>query len=227
MKIDFVNSFPHYRARPLLDDVFTFGRGGVFIACAFVTRPGVDILKQYSERLRHKDSFIVVANDWPTDIVALLELDRLCPGRIYVHLGYASPHERLSMSSLMHSKVFLSRCDNQARLWVGSHNLTAAATQGANCEAAIMVNAEWTDHCIQEAYQHLLSCKNESVYIRDVPPMPDPDPEPVDILIIHSETDLDLDVLPWHVHLRAPDESFDQMLSPSSDVMLFLYRPGD
>ena len=42
----------------------------------------------------------------------------------------------------MHSKVFFARAGEQCRLWTGSHNLTASAMQGVNCEAAVLVEGD-------------------------------------------------------------------------------------
>jgi hypothetical protein len=40
----------------------------------------------------------------------------------------------------MHSKVFFAKNGQRCQLWAGSHNLTASASQGVNCEAAVLLD---------------------------------------------------------------------------------------
>jgi len=230
MNTRFFSSFPQKKARTELDKVLREGRDGIAIACAYVTKAGVKLLMQHADRLRHPDSFLVVANDDPTDFKALTELDRECPDRVFVHLGYLEPRERGVGSGLMHSKVFLASCADGRWLWVGSHNLTGRATQGINCEAAMVIEGTASDQVMKDACEHLQACRATAIPFRDRPPGSDdpPDgPNPVDVLVIHAELDAELCELPWYVHLMAPDTRHDEFLLPAGDVLLFLYRPGE
>src|SRR5205823_9447747 len=57
----------------------------------------------------------------------------------------------------------------QCWLWTGSHNLTASASQGVNCEAAVVLEGSIEEQPFRDAMSHLERCKQESRSIRSVP----------------------------------------------------------
>jgi HKD family nuclease len=230
MKAEFFSDRPQAKARPELDSILAQGKDGICIASAFVTRAGVELLKKHVLQLRHPNSFLVASDHPSTDRYALEDLETLCPGKVFLHLGYVAPSEIGFGTALMHSKVYLSRENDRGWLWVGSHNLTGNGTLGLNYEAAITVEGSLEEPIFQDAYAHLLACKQNAVPLRDAPPRepplpPDP-PEDEDTLILHAEIDAPLGAFPWYVHLRLFDSTHDHGLRPPGDVLLYLYRKG-
>lgn len=224
MKVCFVASDPRERANPILDSVLSAGSEQLAIACAFLTPGGVEVLRRHAGRLRLPSSFVVVSWDPPTSIDALNELHALMPGNLYVHLGAKTPVEQKVGPGLMHSKVFFSRGPNQCQLWTGSHNLTASATQGVNCEAAVLVEGDVGDPVFADALAHLNRCREEA--IRFDPQNPPTRRLAGQALVIHAECHAALKSPPWFVHLRAPNTDYDRVMLPPVSVWLYLYDPG-
>ena len=224
MKVKFIGANPRERARPLLDEVLEHGLDQVAIACAFLTGGGVELLKRHASRLKLLGSFLVVAWESPTNLAAVEELHALCPGNVYLHLGAQTPVEKGVGPGLMHSKVFLARADNRCWLWTGSHNLTASAVQGVNCEAAVLLEGTMDEQPFQEALAHLNKIKQEAVVFDPyhLPPMP---PEE-QTLVIHAECHVALKTPPWFVHLRPATTDYDRVMRPPAKVWLYLYSPN-
>ena len=224
MKVRFIAPNPREKARFRLDDVLRHGRDQLAIACAFLTRGGAEVLKKHVARLNLPNSFIVVAWETPTDLDALNELHNLIPRNLYIHLGAQTPVEKGVGRGLMHSKVFYARSGNQCQLWTGSHNLTASAVLGVNCEAAIVLEGTADEQPFQDALSHLIRCKDEAILFD--PSNPPRQPVAQTTLIIHAECDVALKNCPWFVHFRAATVDYDQVLRPPGAVWLYLYAPG-
>src|SRR4029077_18825816 len=92
------------------------------------------IMRRHFTRLRMPDSCLVVSAEPPTDIAAVNALARDAPGSVWMHKTGKLPYENKVGSALMHSKVFYAEAGENCWLWVGSHNLTGRATEGANLE---------------------------------------------------------------------------------------------
>lgn len=185
--------------------------------------------------LSHPESFVVVSLDFPTDLMAVDDLHRLIPGRVFIHLGWVTPEEKKGGPALMHSKVCLTRGGDVKRLWVGSHNLTASAMGGANIEAALVYETSSEDEVIADAEQHLREC-------RDSAEMYDPNRlgeykqmqarkagligiESA-VLVLHAEEQAPLKDLPAVIHVRLPTVDFDSLTKTDTAVHLFLHQPG-
>jgi hypothetical protein len=127
---------------------------------------------------------------------------------------------------LMHSKVFYARAGKECWLWTGSHNLTGNATQGSNCEAAVLLRGTVDEQPFVDAMQHLLECRSAATpYDPDAPPPGGA--QRADILVIHAEADsLPSMPLPWHIHLCLNTAEYDELLTAPAEVRLFLYPKG-
>ncbi|GEM_PF-1294583 len=224
MNVRFIAADPRNRARPDLDTVLAHGTDQLAIACAFLTPGGVETLKRHAARLTLPDSFVVVAWDHPTSLDSLNALHAIIPGRLYVHLGLLTPVERGVGSGLMHTKVFFARAGEQCRLWTGSHNLTASAMQGVNCEAAVLVDGTRGEVVFTDALVHLNQCRAEAMLFDPLnPPPPLPSEQ---TLVIHAECHTALKPHPWFVHLRPDNTDYDKAMRPPAAVWLYLYKPG-
>lgn len=207
-----------------MDIVLASGTERLTIACAFLTPGGVETLKRHAARLAKPDSFIVVAWDTPTTLEALNDLHSVMPGNLYVHLGSLTPVEKGVGGGLMHSKVFLAKGGGRCRLWTGSHNLTASAMQGVNCEAAVLMEGDENDSVFVDALTHLEKCRAEAMLFDPLNPPPALNPEQT--LVIHAETHAALRNPPWFVHLRPNNTDYDKAMRPPASVWLYLYPPG-
>jgi hypothetical protein len=204
--------------------VLAAGTEQITIACAFLTGGGVELLKRHVDRLRLPASFVVVAWGLPTTLETLNELYALIPGKVYVHLGLLTPVERGLGPGLMHSKVFFAKAGNQCRLWTGSHNLTASAMQGANREAAVLIEGAFEEPLFADALAHLNQCREEAMQFDPLNPPPPQIPEQT--LVIHAECHAALKATPWYVHLRPANTDYDKEMRPPGAVCLYLYKPG-
>jgi hypothetical protein len=226
MNVEFIADDPRQRARERLDQVLSAGADELAVACAFCTGAGVEILKRHAARLQNGDSFVVISAAPPTDHVALSGLHNLVPGRVFVHWGALSPDEIKIGTPLMHSKVFYSRAGKDCWLWTGSHNLTANATQGMNCEAALLIQGRPDEKPFVDALKHLHACRAEA-RVYDPEAVPPGRTEQAEVIWIHAEAEVKpAGPLPWHVHLCLESADFDELLSPPADVRLFLYPVG-
>lgn len=226
MDVEFFASDPRRKARQALDDVMRRGVDQLAIACAFCTAAGVSLLERHTSPLAQPDSFVVVAAAPPTDYVALGDLHMQIPGRVFVQWGAIMPVEAKNGPALMHSKVFYARSGRECWLWTGSHNLTANAAQGGNCEAAILLHGDVDEKPFVDALQHLLACRDSAaVYDPEVefPQLA----ERTDVLVVHAEADRIPDLpLPWRMHLCLNSAEYDDLLAEPVDVHLLLYPSG-
>ena len=224
MNVRFIAPNPRERARPVLDRVLSGGTEQLASACAFLTPGGVEMLRPHAGRLTLPGSFVVVAWQLPTTLESLNLLYDLIPGHLYVHLGSETPYEKGVGAGLMHSKVFFAKAGDQCQLWTGSHNLTASAMQGVNCEAAVLLEGSFTETPFQEALAHLNHCRSEAMLFD--PLNPPPPLVPNQTLVIHAECHTALKSAPWFVHLRPDNTDYDKAMRPPAEVWLYLYNPG-
>jgi hypothetical protein len=225
MKASFHSSDPYSGSRRHLEALLLGGSDQLAISCAYCTAAGVDFLKPHASRLRNGGSFVVVSWDKPTDFTALEELHSLIPGHLFVHYGNTTPVERKVGNSKMHSKVFYARSRNECALWTGSHNLTASAILGANCEAAILLEGQPDETPFVDALTHLKACRDEAHAFYTGMRGPDEiDLAKEPTVIIHAEGIATNS--PWHLHLRAKGTQLDSILSPPASLRLYLYHPG-
>ncbi|MCB1099845.1 MAG: hypothetical protein KDN22_30035 [Verrucomicrobiae bacterium] len=226
MRARFHSADPYSGSNLQLNALLRSGADQLAISCAYCTAAGVEFLKPHASRLNNRDSFVVVSWDKPTDFAALEELHKLIPGHLYVHFGNTTPVERKVGHSKMHSKAFYARSGGSCSLWTGSHNLTASAILGANCEAAILLEGDADEDPFIEALAHLEQCRDEAhLYYSGMqgPEAIDRNKEPT--LIIHAEGPAATPP-PWHLYLRAQGTEIDSLLTLPSDLRLYLYPPG-
>lgn len=223
MNVRFIAPDPRERARPILDQVLAVGTEQIAIACAFLTDGGVEFLRHHIDRLLLPSSFVVVAWKEPTTLETLNALHDLIPGKLYVHLGMLTPVEQNLGAGLMHSKVFYARGGNRCSLWTGSHNLTASAMQGANREAAVLIEGTKDESVFVDALDHLNQCRAEALLFDPLNPPPSLQPEQT--LVIHAECHAVIPPLPCFVHLRPDDTDYDKAMRPPGAVCLYLYEP--
>ncbi len=226
MNIRFFAPEGQCRAREELERILRFGEDQLAVACAFVSSAGVSILKPYARRLGGSDSFLVVSGDPPTDLEALADLHALYPGTVFVHFGASLPREIKVGFPLMHSKVFYARRGDQCLLWVGSHNLTASATQAINYEAAVILEGVSSEPPFVDALRHLMDCRNSAIPYDPIMAGRNKGSSSRHTLVIYAETSETNIPLDFHVHLRLPDPSLDDILGPPADVVLYLFPFG-
>jgi hypothetical protein len=227
MDVEFFAADPRKKARQALEQVLQNGTDQLAIACAFCTAAGVELLLRHSSRLAKPDSFVVLAATSPTDYPELARIHAVVPSSLFVHWGALAPFEIKNGAALMHSKVFYARAGRECWLWTGSHNLTGNATQGGNCEAAVLLNGTVDEQPFVDAMQHLMACRNEAtLYDPDAPPPGGA--QKADILVIHAEANPlpRAGSLPWRIHLCLNSAEFDELLTAPADVRLFLYPSG-
>ncbi len=226
MNVEFFAADPSEKARSALDDIIGSGVDQVAIACAFCTSAGIELLFNHVKSLTRSESFVVVAAAPPTNYAGLGPLAHAIPGNLYVHWGALMPNEIETGSALMHSKVFYARHGKDCSLWVGSHNLTANATQGGNCEAAVILRGKVDEKPFVEAMRHLNECRDEA-QLYDPNATPPDNSERTDLIAIHAEAERPPSVpLPWHIHLCLTTPAFDKLIRPPTYVRLFLYPPN-
>lgn len=225
MNARFFSSDPHSGSRRQLEALLQNGTDQLAICCAYCTAAGVAFLTPHAARLRSSGSFVVVSWDKPTDFAALDKLHALIPGHLYVHYGNSTPVERKVGNSKMHSKVFFARSGSNCQLWTGSHNLTASALLGANCEGAVLLEGQLGEPAFTDALAHLIACRDEAHVYQ--PGMKGPDDFPAEkepTLIIHAEGTGSPP--PWHLYLRSQGTHLDRFLALPAGLRLYLYHPG-
>jgi HKD family nuclease len=226
MDIEFIANDPRQKARPRVEEILSRGTDQLAIACAFCTAVGVKILLPHAQRLKNRDSFLVVSSEYPTDSEALKMLNDEIPGNLFLHGGAPTAVEKKNSAALMHSKVFYARAGDKCWLWIGSHNLTGTATFGGNCESAIILHGNASEKPFEDALEHLIACRDEASLF-DPMNLPVNRLEEEDILAIHAEMDrLPVDELPWHIQLNLHNPSYNRLLTAPINVRLFLYHHG-
>ena len=217
----------------LLDDAATSLRAAV----CFLTRPGASVLLRRPERLQQEGSFLIASIEPPSDLDAFLALHGAAPGHIFIHMGGRTPEAVDVGRSLMHSKVLLAQNESHCRLWVGSHNLTAAALGGGNFEASLELVAEHDSAVVHDAVDHLNACKvtaepfdpSQMARYRDIQrrrlPMP-PWITREQLLVIHAEAEVWPSGVPFTVHLQVTPIDFDMFFIIDRGVRLFLHPKG-
>jgi hypothetical protein len=236
MGLRFIHADAQSPARADFDAHLAFGSGGIRLAVCYFLKAGLQILRKHRNALLHPESFVVVSIDVPTDLDALAELDRLIPGRVFIHLGWITPEEKKKGGAArMHSKVCLCRNHDARRLWVGSHNLTANAMGGANIEAALVYDVPIEDQVMVDADQHLWECRStaepfdigrldeyKQLQARKSGAIGVPDA----VLVLHAEEVEPIGTLPAVIHVRLQTVEFDALTKTDSLVHLFLHPPG-
>lgn len=112
-----------------------------------------------------KSGYICADIHTPTNIDRLNEICR-CGGNIRLHLFKASgrTETRGTLSvppHLMHSKTFIFDLpNNQAAIWIGSHNATIRALKGVNIETSVIIHTHSHSDIYRQTSDYLDSVKN-------------------------------------------------------------------
>lgn len=228
----------HANVRPDLEALIASATRSLRAAVCFFTKAGYVLLSRHARQLNLPGSYFVASVDFPTDLRALQALHRSAPGHVYIHLGGKTPEEPQVGRSLMHSKVFLAVDDDQqARLWVGSHNLTAMAVEGGNIEAGITFTGPTVTAAVQDAAEHLEACRTMAELF---------DPDDMErykeiqrrrrresewdleryVVVVHAETSDQPTQPTMVVHLRIEPTDFDRYFRVDRRVRLFLHPLG-
>jgi hypothetical protein len=136
----------------------------------------------------------------------------------------------------MHSKVVLAEGQEHCHLWVGSHNFTARAINGANFEAALVSTAAATAPTIVDAISHLEMCRDTAEPFdpadmdryREIQRQrwnPDWDVER-NVLVIHAETADYPTESEFVVRVQIEPIELDPLIRNDRAVRLFLHEPG-
>jgi len=205
-------------------------------AVCFVTRAGSRLLRSRARQLRRPGSFFVASIDKPTNLDELEMLHQAAPGNVYIHLGGRTPEDREAGRSLMHSKVLLAEGNEESHLWVGSHNLTAAAIAGGNFEAGIELVADNSSQPVRDARQHLEACRASAELFdpsqmdryREIQrrrlPLP-PEITRARLLVIHAEAQVWPTNPSFTVQLLVTPTDFDSYYRIDRDFRLYLHPP--
>ncbi len=125
--------------------------------------------------LKHRPSFCCVDLHFPTNIDKILTLydDGAHELFLYMRKVTNSSETRLHRH-LLHTKLLLFDLSNgQAELWVGSHNFTLQALQGANREASVIIPLPQNSPLYVQAKDYLLAIRNEEYCLKFDPALID------------------------------------------------------
>jgi hypothetical protein len=220
-----------YEFKALLDR----SKLGVKMAFAYFSKAGWSLLEEQDSVLAHDDSFLVVSVDWPTDLEALAEVANRYPGKVYLHLGWVTPYERKVGPALMHSKMALGQGLDMWRLWVGSQNMTARAMFSGNMEAALVYETEQPDAPVIDAKHHLHRCR-DGAEMFDLARLAEYKQIQANkafgvgvlgkLLVLYAEEITPITQYPALIHVRIPNEDFDDLTRTGTEAHLIVVPPG-
>lgn len=236
-RVRFFHRNGRYNVGPELDILIKEATKSFRAAVCYSNEAGNVFLSRHSSRLKLKDSYFVASVDHPTDLQSLKKLHHLAPDHVYIHLGGTTPEERGVGRSLMHSKVLLGESDEECRLWVGSHNLTARALGGGNFEAGLLIADHKSSQVISDAIGHLESCRDTAEpfnpadmdrYVeiqnrrrREL----EWDTERL-VIVIHAEMADPLPQKSFITHIQLEPLLFDNYFAMDRSTRLYLHPPG-
>jgi len=248
MQIDFIDPYPYKNLEPDLRSLMLNARK-VDAAVAFVTQPGVALLRQYFKSHPPGSARLVASVRFPTDLVELANLEDDYPGTVFLHTGFQRPVEKNADRGQFHSKVVLLELGGaDVCIILGSHNWTGNALHGHNMEAGVILRCQETDPVVAQVRKHIEACAQRSEPFlskrlrfyravqrdlhREVGPGGQesedfPGFEPSEALVIHAE-DCTPNGLPSPVQLFIPvrDGHTGQLFAESPRVLLYVYPPG-
>ena len=162
MQIDFFDSYPYRMLEPDLQSLLA-GARRLDAAVAFVTRPGVALLRQYLKTHPPGSARLVASVRFPTDLRELANLEDDFGGTVFLHTGFQMPVEKGADRGQFHSKLALVELDGTERCVIlGSHNWTGSALHGHNMEAGVILRCQETDPIVAQVRQHIEACARRS-----------------------------------------------------------------
>ncbi len=166
LNIQFFDSYPYRTLKPPLQALLLAARR-LDAAVAFVTRPGVALLRQYLKTHRPGAAQLVASVRFPTDLRELANLEDDFPGTVFLHTGFQAPVEKGADRGQFHSKVALLELDDSERCVIlGSHNWTGGALHGHDVEAGVILRCQETNPLVAQVRQHVEACARRSEALR-------------------------------------------------------------
>lgn len=240
MITEFFHPNPRTQAYGRLNEIMRGGTVRLIGAVCYVTSDGCALLEANIDNFKTEGSFFIAGYNDISSIGAINELCRQAPGKIYFH-GIARKGsenwEGNFQPGLMHDKLIYAEGENEATVWVGSHNLTHNGLLGVNIESATITTGDKGHPFFRQVRQHLESIRHESfegpAQIPKDPPLDKPIRE---LVIIHCEaTEEQIQAIRaekncyMSIHLR--QDAYDSLCRPPADpdkhVRLHLYHPGE
>lgn len=235
MSIKFVSTDETMQARHEFKSLLNHSEQGVQMAFAFFSEAGWSLLEGTHSALAHEDSFFVVSVDRPTDLDALANVASSYPGKVYLHLGWVAPYEKKVGAALMHSKLALGKGTNKWYLWVGSANMTARAMFSGNMEAALVYEVAELDQPMIDARDHLRRCR-DGAEMFDLTRLAEYKQiqankaagvgVPGKLLVLYAEEVTPITQFPALVHVRIPNEDYDDLTKTGTEAHLIVLPPG-
>ncbi len=239
--VQFVDAVVHHDIEARLERLLADGSRRTAGAVCYFTKAGFELIarSEVRENFLKDGGFIVIGGAFPTDLEAVLALDRFLRGRVYLHWGGTDPIATDTARypsfrhPLMHSKVFVADGPERTAVWTGSHNLTASAIKGANIEAATIVSGKSDQAWSRDARAHVEACRDESeLFDRDKMEeyrrrqgKPGDDPEEIrrrKCLVIHARGELPTEHS-FRIHVKVCTDRFDRSFANDMPVRLFVH----
>lgn len=235
MPIKFVSTDETMQAHHEFKSLLGHSEQSVQMAFAFLSKAGWSLLEGAHSALAHSDSFLVVSVDLPTDLDALAKVASSYPGNVYLHLGWVAPYEKKVGAALMHSKLALGKGMSGWHLWVGSANMTARAMISGNMEAALIYEVVELDQPIIDARDHLRRCRDSAerfdlTRLAEYKQIQTNKAAGVGIagklLVLYAEEVTPITQFPALVHVRIPNENYDDLTKTGTEAHLIVLPPG-
>ncbi|MFH1269329.1 MAG: hypothetical protein ABIK89_26675 [Planctomycetota bacterium] len=248
MQVEFFSPYPYDRLEPALESMIQ-GARRVDAAIAFVTGPGVALIRQYVKSHGPGNARLAASVRFPTNLVELANLEEDFPGTVFIHTGFQTPIEKGADRGQFHSKVVLLELDGTERCIVlGSHNWTGNALHGHNMEAGVILRCQESDPIVAQVRQHIEACARRSepfacqrlrfyqaiqrdLHRRIRPGGTDsedfPGFEPMDALVMHAEDATGSGVpRPLQLFLPVRDSHTRDFFPDGRRVLLYVYPAG-
>lgn len=141
-------------------------------AVAYWTLPESILGHSFIKAIAHIDGFLCCDIHSPTSIESLCSLSSI-GGNIFLNLYQITgktevPDSKGIPDNLMHSKVYIfNHADNNATIWVGSHNGTFRAMGGINTECALTIETERSSDLYKNISAHVWRIKRLSERFRN------------------------------------------------------------
>lgn len=111
--------------------------------------------------LKRPQSFFCTDITYPTDIDIIAQYVEAGGAEVYIHKFRENPETYTKNTGLLHSKILLFNInEDDAEIWIGSHNFTNAALGGGNLEASVSIQCKKTDDIYVSIYKYLENIKN-------------------------------------------------------------------
>jgi hypothetical protein len=241
MQAEFFHANPRQPALERIAEILAQSDGTTMIAMCFISRMGTGLLMEHQNAFIKDESFVAVTARAPTDISAMIELGDKMPGKVWYHnvSGSTFDSENGVPAGVLHDKIIYTENDDQATLWVGSHNLTRNGVTGINIESAIILSGSKDEVPFSHARKHLQKIKKECT---DVPPTTPKAPIRKELTLDRPVVIVECTASPavqvamkgradyyFTIHLR--HEDYDRICIPPKNaekqVRLLVYNPGD